>query len=702
MLLYIESLNGLSPSTMRLINKYFSVLLPLTCLLSISLWSCTESDIQPMAKPRVVRDDKFGATGKFCTTSPESVVFPLRVLFVVDASESMLVTDPGDPVSGETGRERAVRETWQKVLEGGPEGVRIGILRFSAEAHSETPEDLNTPPDGLPDSYYTTHTVALETGTAGLRTTDRTTNYLNAISEAYFEMRTELKAADLESLPLSKYLVIFLSDGLPDVDSHEALQNTEENILDAVKQIRDLADLYHVGIFQFHTAYLSSGKGLGYDQSAQELLQRMAEMGNGTFRSFPGGESLNFLHVDFTAARRVFTLKGMSAVNQNAVVNRNQVLTYLFPSDAGVDGATSESTRDAATRDASPGDSGNGNAKDGGVATASVETRLYVDIDGDGNPTCAEPLVDSDGDGVADITEHTVGTDPLVPDTDDDGLSDRLEWSMESSGFDPEDPSDAKCFVPDPCIDQNGDGFCDCIRDVDMNGQCDCAVDNTRPCQDELEHDCVDNDGDGLCDCPDYNKDERCDYNDRDQDGLNDCEEIFVGSAKNGYDTDADGLPDWIEVHSQSNPVSDDRLEDLDWDQTPNGEEVLAGTDPWCNESAVRSLGSYRYDVKKTQVAEGTTCYSFDIGNITLVPTISNTEADYPGNGWNRILFYIGEVSFDDPNAFPSYRVACVMVRYEPEGNYRNPPSGRILLNEKDFVSTAKFDAAKNCIWPRG
>jgi hypothetical protein len=235
-----------------------------------------------------------------------------------------------------------------------------------------------------------------------------------------------------------------------------------------------------------------------------------------------------------------------------------------------------------------------------------------------------------------------------------------------------------------------------------MNGQCDCAVDPTRPCQDDLEHDCVDKDRDGLCDCPDYNKDGRCDYTDRDRDGLNDCEEIFVGSARNGFDTDADGLPDWMEVHSQSNPVSDDRLEDLDWDQTPNGEEVLAGTDPWCNESAIRSLNSYRYQVEKTRVAEGTTCYRFDIGNITLVPTVKNTKADYPGNGWNRILYFIGEVSFDDPNAFPSYRVACVMVRYEPEGNYRNPPSGRILLDEKDFVSTAKFDAAKDCIWPKG
>jgi hypothetical protein len=235
-----------------------------------------------------------------------------------------------------------------------------------------------------------------------------------------------------------------------------------------------------------------------------------------------------------------------------------------------------------------------------------------------------------------------------------------------------------------------------------MDRQCDCVVDEDLPCHDDQGHDCVDADSDGLCDCPDIDGDERCDYDDRDHDGLNDCEELFLGSAKNGYDSDADGLPDWLEAHADGDPVSDDRLEDLDQDLTRNGEEVLAGTDPWCNESGTRSLASYRYVVEKVKDDEGTTCYSFDIGNITLVPTTINPDADYPGNGWNRILFFIGEVSFDDPDSFPLYRVACVMVRYEPEGNYRNPPSGRIVLKEKNFVSTTDFDPDEDCIWPTG
>jgi hypothetical protein len=236
--------------------------------------------------------------------------------------------------------------------------------------------------------------------------------------------------------------------------------------------------------------------------------------------------------------------------------------------------------------------------------------------------------------------------------------------------------------------------------DVDMDDVCDCVIDPERPCQDDLGHDCLDGDSDGWCDCPDRDQDGRCDYEDRDRDGLNDCEEVFLGTAQNGDDSDADGLPDRLEVYRRSDPVEPDRLQDVDWDQTSNGTEVLSGTDPWCDESRFRSLVSYRHEVDTVGLFEGVTCYEFDIGNITLVPTSPNPAAAYPGNGWNRILFFAGEVSFDDPESFPSYRIACAMARYEPDGNYKNPPSGRIRLMEKDFIDASEFDETEHCIWP--
>ena len=96
----------------------------------------------------------------------------------------------------------------------------------------------------------------------------------------------------------------------------------------------------------------------------------------------------------------------------------------------------------------------------------------------------------------------------------------------------------------------------------------------------------------------------------------------------------------------------------------------------------------------------GTACYSFRLDNVTLVATAPNPGAPYPGNGWNRVLVYAGEVSFDDPSSYASFRVACVMAYYAPTGSYRNPPSGRIRLTSEDFVDVKTFDPDVNCRWP--
>lgn len=239
------------------------------------------------------------------------------------------------------------------------------------------------------------------------------------------------------------------------------------------------------------------------------------------------------------------------------------------------------------------------------------------------------------------------------------------------------------------CLDMNGDNVCDCM-DQDSNGVCDPGLD------------CVDQDGDALCDCPDRDGDGLCDYEDRDGDGLRDCEEVFFGTAQNGNDTDADGLPDLMEVRFRTNPTVADDEEDADFDRTLNGVEVRVGTDPLCNDATLRSRSAYRYTVDELGLVGARTCYTYNISNITVVPTLARPDGDpgYPGNGWNRILVYAGEVAFDDASAFPAYRVACVMVGYNPERGLKNPPSGRIRLREDNFVEVSDFDPDIHCIMP--
>ncbi len=675
----------------------------LLCAFAAAAPSCTNAKLEEVPPEPIYRDDKLEISGHICTQEPETLVFPLRVLFVVDASVSMEVTDPPDPVTGETGRERAVRETWEHLLEQGPEGVRVGIIRFSSEAQSRTASDLDG--DGIPDTYFTTDRTLLGAATSSLGVTDRTTNFGNAISEAYYEIRTELMGADLESLPLSRYIVIFLSDGVPDVDNADARGNINDNIREGVEAIQNLADTFRVGSFAFHTAYVSGGQSAVFDQLASDLLISMADEGEGTFRSFANGEELNFLFIDFSIMKRVFTLKTLVAMNFNVSLDASQIPS---PPPVVVEGeALGEDVGDV------------GDISDVDVEEApppSLNPNTFVDLNSSGWIECGEPMVDTDGDGLTDLIEIEIGTDPWLADTDDDGLGDRLDWEFSDSGLDPL-VIDEACFVANTCAHEHSEDACDCLLDVDIDSVCDCVTDSNIPCANDEGRDCVDLNEDGWCDCPDVNDDGYCDYDDDDGDGLRDCEEVFFGTAQKGADTDADGLPDPFEIRFQTNPTVADDREDQDFDHTPNGVEIMSGTNPLCDDAALRSRMSYRYQLDDLGLEGATSCYDFHIENITLVPTLAldhearaTASADdpmapplpgpYNGNGWNRILIYAGEAAFDDPNAFASYRVACVLAAYNPDGGYKNPPSGHLSLSEADFVKVSEFDPATHCIVP--
>ena len=670
--------------------------LPIALLAAVLFFSgsCTDVQLERIPAEQSQRDDKLTVSGDFCTRRPETLIFPLRVLFVVDASVSMEITDPPDPVTGETGREIAIRETWQDLLSQGVEGISVGIIRFSAQAQSRTPVDDNG--DGIPDSYFTSDETQLLAATSALGITDRTTNYINALSETYLELRTELLAAEFESLPLSKYVVVFVSDGIPDVDSSDDRGNNRDQILESVEAINQLISTFRVGTFAFHTAYIASGQA-AFDADAQDLLKSMANIGGGNFRSFPNGEELNFLFVDFSVLRRIFTLKTFLAVNTNSVMDNAQITPIAIPAvmPAGTNmgaGATAGSPMIDMTNmafDAS------------GNPIPFPDPYMFLDLDGDRYPGCGEPLVDSDGDGLSDMVEIEFGTHPLVPDTDDDGLKDDIEWDLRDDGLDPLNPDDAQCFVPAPCVDEDPvDGLCDCLSDRDEDGICDCVNDPDEECLTPQGHDCIDEDLDGWCDCPDLDGDGRCDYRDRDNDGLNDCEEVLFGTAQRGIDTDADGIPDVVEVRFKTSPGEDDVQEDLDADTTLNGIEILAGTNPNCPDAPFRSRIAYRYALQELGIDDSRTCYDFEVSNITLLPTLDTGGDTYPGNGWNRILFYAGEVAFDDPDAFARFRIACVEAAYHPDENIRNPPSGRFALEEADFVDVLEFDPILHCKRP--
>jgi hypothetical protein len=157
------------------------------------------------------------------------------------------------------------------------------------------------------------------------------------------------------------------------------------------------------------------------------------------------------------------------------------------------------------------------------------------------------PSIDSDGDGLTDDEEAVIGTSPVNPDTDGDGVGDKIEYTLEYPG------SEFNPLVPGTFIE--------------------CA-NIAQP------------------------------FPDTDQDGLNDCEEAVMGTSAFLQDTDRDGLPDVLEVLRGLYPLVDDRLFDTDGDGMRNGLELRQATDPNANDSAAAVTHAYLNSVV-ADVADG-------------------------------------------------------------------------------------------------
>jgi len=74
-------------------------------------------------------------------------------------------------------------------------------------------------------------------------------------------------------------------------------------------------------------------------------------------------------------------------------------------------------------------------------------------------------IVDSDGDGLGDEEEDRLGLDPLFGDSDGDFYGDQLEVLFQPLGFDPL-MIDTQPTCDDPALDRDGDGLRDCEEDL--------------------------------------------------------------------------------------------------------------------------------------------------------------------------------------------------------------------------------------------
>jgi len=213
---------------------------------------------------------------------------------------------------------------------------------------------------------------------------------------------------------------------------------------------------------------------------------------------------------------------------------------------------------------------------------------LIVDTDGDGLPADLEQELqtdpndaDSDDDGLSDGKEWALGSDPFLCDSDNDGLFDGLESGISTASADTDTSMD--CFLSDadptsqtsPILaDSDGGGTIDSIEDRNGNGK----VDEWETDPNIIDDD-VDSDNDGIPDIFEIQCSENV-SSDTDDDGASDSSEGFD-------DTDEDGIPNFCDTDDDEDGIDSayEGFDDLDGDGLPNAYDTDADGDDILDEN---------------------------------------------------------------------------------------------------------------------
>lgn len=386
--------------------------------------SCTNAQLAPIPPPEVARaDNKLAVDGRFCTTDPDDLAFPVKLLFLIDTSSSMDATDPLAT------RVDALVDVIDTVT--GIPGVEVGIIIFGLGVNplTEKCDDYLTRANCR--SGFAPPDEALKV-VAGAGQGAGTTDFVLTLESTVAFLADDMSNTNGDELQNARYSVIFLSDGLPDADGTSDPKGTCEDaaeweqqgrplatggvvsqVGELLEQIVELSRQYDVRELTFNTAFAAAPEtDTEIKACGSTFMRAMAKQGAGLFRDFSSGEEINFLFVDFTSFKRIFAMKSFLAYNLSAAP-----FSQAF----------------------------------------GVGKRVRSD-----DPTLAIGIIDSDADGLSDELEDKVGTDPGFQDTDEDGFSDLLEHRLSLSGSDPLDPTDADCLADIDRLDNDGDGLRDC------------------------------------------------------------------------------------------------------------------------------------------------------------------------------------------------------------------------------------------------
>ncbi|MDJ0764039.1 MAG: hypothetical protein QNJ97_13740 [Myxococcota bacterium] len=427
--------------------------------------------------------DRLGLTGRVCTDDPREAGFPVRVIFLVDMAAGPIFAS-FDP---ELIRLQALKDTL--AIHSGNDAFSFAVVAFGPRTRRLAPQE----------GHFTRNPGELENAVASLANAE---GCLGGICRDYrdgFALSRSLIEGDLAEMMAgernrTQYVVVLVTGGPPDplaceyeccdptleeCDASECVPSmacTQTLIKNDVLDIRE--DIKNWGAASFSTHVLFLAAPDPEVPNPEELLTQTEVL---------------LQDVAFVGAGRYERFNAADAITLDRIGLKR--LSSLFE------------------------------------AKSLFVTNVNV------LPSMGEPVVDSDGDGLADVYEQQIGTNPYHRDSDGDGIGDLVETLLVLGPLQPGG-------VPAVCAELGGPPYLD--MDVDM---------------------------------------------------LNDCEEILLGTDRSLPDSDSDAVPDWIEVAYGTDYLFADALGDSDGDGASNGDEAREHTDPRSSDAASHLSNAYRYDI---------------------------------------------------------------------------------------------------------
>ena len=403
------------------------------CASALLLVSCTTVYLEtPPPLPVVTTPTTVNVSGGFCTDDTKALVAPVKILFAFDYSQSMVVSDP------DTERATAAVALIKRL--GQSAGLYYGVLLFRGDVNILTKVTLadGTTIDGFQPSLTLDPdqlAVQLRAGLPAPENIDQqTTDYIGALARIRGLIEDDLLRGqtDPDQLARTKYIVIFLSDGIPSKNYPPGCQpgGTGGNacpaclpdIEDAVIKIERLSN-NGVGGVKVNTALIFNNPNApppppAVHRASASLLDCMAVAGAGDFRDFSAGEPLDFLGFDYQSLQRLFLLKTLLLTNVNSRPG-------TFAPDSDGDGLSDAEELALGSDPLNPDTDGDGY---GDLLEARFPQNFHINQPDPGCPP--EERGDRDGDGLTDCEEIFIGTAQGRADSDRDGVPDGIEWIM--------------------------------------------------------------------------------------------------------------------------------------------------------------------------------------------------------------------------------------------------------------------------------